>query len=189
MKKMLLAVVILASAAFSAKAQQGSVLVYGNVGLNTSKTPTNAGDGSTYKSTNFSIAPGVGYQFNKNWTVGGEVDFSTQKSGDAKAYNTFKVGPFVRYACPISDIFSIYGQLGTGYQGQKQSDYKASGVYAYIVPAVAVNVKNGFALNVAIGGIEFNNMKPKGEKASNSFGLTFGQAVSIGVSKNFGGKK
>ncbi|MBV4359735.1 outer membrane beta-barrel protein [Pinibacter aurantiacus] len=189
MKKMLLAAFILVGAVISAKAQQGSVLVFGNVGLNTSKTPTNAGDGSTYKSTDFSIAPGVGYQFDKNWTVGAELGFSTQKAGDAKAANTFKAGPFVRYTHPISNIFAIWGQLGTGYQGEKQGDYKASGVYAYITPAVAVNVKNGFALSFGIGAITFDNMKPKGGDATTSFGLTFGQSFNVGISKNFGGKK
>jgi hypothetical protein len=184
MKKLLVAAFVLASATFSAKAQQGSILVFGNVGFNTQNAHSDGG-----KQTNFSIAPGVGYQFNKNWTVGGELGFSTSKAGDNDASNTYKGGAFVRYSHPVSDIFSIYGQLGAGYQGQKQGDYKASGVYAYVVPAVAVNVKNGFALNFAFGGISFDNMKPKGGDAATSFGVTFGQSFNVGITKNFGGKK
>lgn len=184
MKKLLLAAFVFATAAFSAKAQQGSVLLYGNVGLQTQNQHSDGG-----KQTNFSIAPGVGYQFNKNWTVGVDLGYSTSKTGDSKALNTFSAGPFIRYSYPLSDIFSIYGQLGAGYKGEKQDTYKASGVYAYVVPAVAINVKNGFALNFSIGGVSFDNMKPKGGDAASSFGLTFGQGFTFGVSKNFGGKK
>lgn len=189
MKKLLLAAFVMASAAFSAKAQQGSVLVFGNVGLNSTKTPTNAGDGSSTKTTQFSIAPGVGYQFNKNWTVGAELNFSTSKTKGDDALNTFKAGPFVRYTYPISDIFSIFGQAGVGYQGAKQGDAKVNGMYAYVMPYVAINVKNGFALNFSFGGLTYDNVKPKGGDATSSFGLTFGSGASFGISKNFGGKK
>ncbi len=184
MKKLLLAAFVMAGIGFSAQAQQGSVLLYGNLGLETQNKHSKEG-----KVTAFTIAPGVGYQFNDNWTAGGEISFATAKFEDEKAMNEFKVGPFVRYSYPISNIFSIFGQLGAGYQGAKQGDYKASGAYAYVTPAISLNVKNGFGFSVAFGGIDFQTVKPKGGDAASSFGLTFGQTATIGISKNFGGKK
>ncbi|MDI3318306.1 outer membrane beta-barrel protein [Pinibacter soli] len=192
MKKLLLAAFVLASAAFSAKAQQGSVLVYGSLGLQTqSANYVNLRnvDGESGKGTCFSIAPGVGYQFNKNWTAGLELGFSSNKSGDAKAENLFNVGPFVRYSQPISDIFSIYGQAGVGFESYKQDQSKASGVYVSVVPAISANIKNGFALNFGFGGLSFENTKVKDGDAGSSFGVNFGKSFNIGVSKNFGGKK
>jgi len=191
MKKLLLAVFVLASAAFSAKAQQGSILVFGKVGLNTEKT----GDA---KSSSLNFAPGVGYQFTKNWTAGVELGVQAAKYHSP----SFQAGAFGRYTYPISNIFSVYSQLGVGYVSQGEaydevngSKYNVStsnrGLYASLSgPVVSVNVKNNFCFNVGFGSIDFTSTKPKGGgDNTTNFGLNFGSGLSVGISKNFGGKK
>lgn len=169
------------------KAQTGSVLVGGNVGIE-----TNSDDEST-----LSFSPYVGYQFSKNWTAGVAFDYASQKEEDAgmelKA-SAIAVGPFVRYTQPISDIFSVYGQLSAQYASAKTEFDgttlgKASGFGLNLYPAVFVNVKNGFGLNFDFGGVTYASLKPEGGSSSSAFQFNFGKTVNIGISKNFGGKK
>lgn len=195
MKRTLLAAFILASAAFSAKAQQGSVLLYGNVGLNTSSNKNN-GDGSAAKSTSFNFSPGIGYQFNKNITAGVELGVAASKGHTP----SFQAGPFARYTWPINGVFAIYSQLGIGYLHQGQTNLAATAsdnlpansnaFYAKLSgPTVFINVKNNFGVNLGFGSLDFVSGKPKDGKNVSAFGINFGNAMSVGISKNFGGKK
>lgn len=188
MKKLLLAAFVMAGIGFSAKAQQGSVLLYGNLGLQTTKT----GDA---KSTTFNFNPGVGYQLDKHWTVGVELGVGAEKY----ATPSYQAGAFGRYTWPLNNTFAIYSQLGLGYLHGGEADLNsfttpavtANAFYARITgPTVFINVKNNFGVNLGFGSIDFVSGKPKGaDKATNSFGINFGNAISVGISKNFGGKK
>jgi len=193
MKKMLLASLLMSGLAISAHAQQGSTLVYGNIGFTTNKNggaplsaaPNSGGNGS------FVFAPGIGYQFTNNWTLGvqGGYNYNDYSSYLLKSYS---VGVFGRYTQPLSNIFSFYGQLNLSYIGDKQQapgiSNKYSGFYAGVTPNIAINVKNGFALNFGFGGLEYSSLKLSGgSNTGSSLGFTFGQQVNVGVSKNFGG--
>ncbi|XZF13023.1 porin family protein [Chitinophagaceae bacterium MMS25-I14] len=193
MKKLLLSLVAVASIA-TANAQQGSILVYGNVGINSTKNTDKSND------LQWNINPGVGYQFTQHITAGLEGGYwsNGHKDDGGKWASTkdFSIGAFGRYTQNLGQIFSVYGQLGAGYQNEHQSaDGKKvdqsdiNGFYARFVPAVGVNVYHGFALNFSFGGIDFSSMKStvSGSNARTDFGLTFGQQVNIGISKNFGG--
>jgi len=194
MKKLLLAAFVFAAAAFSAKAQQGSVLLYGNVGLNTTSNK-NLGDGSASKTTSFNFSPGVGYQFSKNMTVGVELGVAAEK----QATPSFQAGPFLRYAWPINNTFAIYSQLGLGYLHQGEAYLGATSDVLYPTtnafyaklsgPVVFINVKNSFGVNIGFGSLDFVSGKPKDGKNVSAFGLNFGNGLSVGISKNFGGKK
>lgn len=185
--------VVLASF-FGAKAQTGSILVGGDVTLNTTKTPN--GTTTDSKTTNFSFNPTVGYQFNEAWTAGLTGGISNSKTTapttDLKS-SSYNVGPFVRYTRPLSEMFSIFGQLEGKFGSGKTkagsatvSEYDAMNINLY--PAVFIDLKNKFGLNFNIGGISYASNKPKGGDASSAFGVTFGKTASIGVTKNFGGK-
>lgn len=175
----------LASASY---AQQGSVLVFGTFSVNTEK------DADDNKATSFSIFPGIGYQFTKNWTVGVTGGYARTKydpviGSDVKS-NNYAIGVFGRYTCPISDIFSMYGQADVTYRGGESGAFEYTGFGASIIPAVAINFKNGCALNFGFGGIEFESQKLEGaSESSTAFGISLGQQFNIGVSKNFGGTK
>ena len=186
MKKIILSAIIIASFTLATKAQTGSILVYGNVGI------SSISNGSNPKITQATFNPAVGYQFNNNWTTGLSFAYTDYNSN----YNSqsFSVSPFIRYAATISPIFSVYGQFQAGYLHSSVSDNigggKSNGFDAQLFPAVFINVKNGFGLNFSFGGLEYNSQKPSGGgSATNNFSLTFGSGASFGISKNFGGKK
>lgn len=199
MKKILI-VLALIVASF-ANAQKGSVLVLGSVSYYSQKTSVY--DISTTQNY-FGFSPKVGYQFTDNWTVGGEAGVSFQKNkyvnGDNKSDN-YSVGAFVRYSKPLSDLFSIYADLGTGYRGSKETytniysdpttySNKANGFYATITPALLINIKNGFGLNFGFGGLGYYNENIDSgnmddDTKETGFNFNFGQSFTAGISKNF----
>lgn len=198
MKKMLL---ILALATFSfANAQKGTILVGGNIGFTSEK---NDNQGEERKSNSFGFSPKMGYQFHDNWTAGVEFALSSSKStsslnsiGESESkFNVFKVGAFVRYSVPLSETFSVFADLGAGFQNQKNKDYingsltsesKADGLYAGITPALFINMKKGFGLNFSIGGLGYETLSfDTSDTDVSKFYFNFGKTVNIGVSKNF----
>lgn len=195
MKKTFLSLLLLAGISTASIAQEGSVLVYGNAGFSSNKSASDS------KSSSYTLNPGVGYQFSENWTAGLAfgVNGSRSEIGTSGNFNKttgFEVGPFVRYTHKISDLFSLFGQANANYTTSEFKPFTGTGstVNGFnlgIIPAVQLNVKNGFALNFGFGGIEFESQKfdAPGAEASNSFNFTFGQQVNFGISKNFGGKK
>lgn len=196
MKKLLL---ILALTVFSfANAQKGTILVLGNVGYYSQK-PGNSGNAPTQKTFNFS--PKVGYQYNDNWTVGVESSIANSKqtytSAEYKS-NNFSVGGFLRYSKPLGGIFSAYADLGMGYQNAVQtqnnggfnpslSTTKANGIYVGVTPALLLNITKSFGLNFNIGSLGYNSLNNTTNNGTdiNNFIFNFGQAFSIGISKNF----
>jgi len=192
MKKVLVAALALVSLLQAAKAQKGSVLLYGNLNVNSTK------DANDSKSSEFAVMPGIGYQFSDNWTAGVNLGINGSKdeisnSGNYNKTSGFVAGPFIRYTKTLGNIFSIYGHGNFNYMSTKYKPYvgtnsTVNGFNLNITPAIGVNVINGFALNFGFGGIDYTTSKldASGAKSSNSFSLTFGQQVNVGISKNFG---
>ncbi|MCH5716904.1 hypothetical protein [Niabella hibiscisoli] len=132
----------------------------------------------------------------------GYMNFETTSKG-----KDWIMGPFLRYTEKLSDIFSVFGQLEGLYMSGKRdlgtktsysADYPEgvtqltreessfNGVRLRLFPAVFVNIKKNFGLNVSIGGIEYQKYGQKdSDKKPSSFGLSFGKTASIGISKNF----
>jgi hypothetical protein len=195
MKKVMMSAFILASF-FAAKAQTGSVLVGGDVNFSSSKV-----QGSDFKNHSLSLNPYVGYQFNDNWTAGVIASLNSQKQEDGASKNkqsSYGAGPFIRYTQPLSNLFSVYGQLEGLFASYKNKSTiggvtnvttQGTGIGVNLFPAVFLNLKNNFGLNFNIGGITYGVSNPKTGSNTNTFNINFGQTASIGVSKNFGGKK
>ncbi|AWK04153.1 hypothetical protein HYN56_07865 [Flavobacterium crocinum] len=193
MKKMLL---ILALSVFGfANAQKGTILVGGNIGYTSTNREFQTGKD---KNNQFNFSPRVGYQFNDNWTVGGEfVVASTKIESEGVAdskLNNFKAGAFVRYSVPLNETFSVFADLGAGFQNEKnklnsaigESESKADGLYAGLTPALFINMKKGFGLNFSIGGLGYETLSYDNNGPDvNSFYFNFGKTVNIGISKNF----
>lgn len=195
MKKMLL-ILALALVSF-ANAQKGTILVGGNVGYTSENIDQQTEE---RKSNSFSFSPKVGYQFHENWTVGAEFAIATSKSkSDAmdseSKYKNLRVGAFVRYTMPLNETFSVFADLGAGFQNRTNKDYmtdilisdsKADGFYTNLTPALFINMKKGFGLNFSIGGIQYETLKfDENDTKYNSFSFNFGKTVNIGISKNF----
>ena len=207
MKKVMLALLVLISVTEITNAQKGTYLLYGNVGF----TANTDSIGSKTNSYNFN--PGIGYQFKDNWTLGLNIAIGGSQqetvvgnvpTGNYNKTTSFNIGPFIRYSYPLGNIFSIYGQFELNYLSGTISPYDlVSGSYSGFgtdfFPAIGVNIKNGWALNLSIGGISYQTKTYKGDlyvnsnggvtNSANQFAVTFGQGATFGISKNFGGSK
>lgn len=175
MKKLLVVIVVLITTI--ASAQENSILLGGNVGFSSEKI----GDS---KLENFEFSPKVGYQFTDQWTAGAEGSIMNVKTTGSDRIEKYKIGGFVRYTVPLSDIFSVFGDLGAGYQSTNINDQK--GMYASLTPALFINMKRGFGLNFSIGGLNYDNLDGKNDPRQERFGFNFGKTLNIGISKNFG---
>ena len=182
-----------------ANAQEGTILVGGNVGLSSDKIGDN-------KESSFEFSPTVGYQFNENMTIGIQTSILNSKEDvstvvgngivlSEQKINTLKVGAFYRYTKPLSELFSVFADVSAGYQAAKAEyainnisyEEKSNGFYAGITPALFINMKNSFGLNFSIGGIQYSSLKSDTTPSvkSSSFDFNFGKTVNIGISKNF----
>jgi hypothetical protein len=196
MKKLLLSALLLGSAATMSYAQPNSVLVYGELGIGSSKNNTDD------KSFMFNFNPGVGYQFNRNWTLGLAGGFETYRDRASTAtdwnfQNFYRAGVFVRHTMPINKIFFYFTHLESGYLGSAQgitssnTTTNGNGFYARLTPSVGVMVSHGFALNFGFGGVGYTTYKLVGDtKSHSSFDLTWGTQFNLMVTKNiFCGRK
>jgi hypothetical protein len=193
MKRLILALMTAGTVVTSANAQEPkSILLYGDINLTTTRDP------GQNKFTNWNAMPGVGYQFNRNWTVGLQLswgqDAKKNKDGIDSTNNMYNVGPFVRYSHYIgrSETFFWFSQLNVGYQGIYSTTEgnpafnKGTGVHIGAFPALGINVGRSVCLNFSIGGISYTTLKMENAEYSNNvFNLNFGQQMNFGVSKNF----
>lgn len=182
--KKILVIAALALVSF-AHAQKGTVLVAGSIDYNSIKQ----GGAS---SSSFGFSPKVGYQFTDNLTAGLEASIRNIKDeNDNKDYVT-KFGAFLRYAQSLGGVFSAYADLGLGMQNEKFTpsggdSFKGNGFYTGITPALAINLRNSLCLNFSVGGLNYSSVKEDadGAEALETFNFNFGQAFSVGLSKNF----
>jgi hypothetical protein len=193
MKKLILALLAAGTVATANAQEPKSILVYGNLGLHTIRHD------DLSKTTMWNVTPGVGYQFNHNWTLGLNVSWGQDAFKDANAVNTTKnnyaIGPFARYSSYIhrSEIFFWYAQADVMYAGGYTTNEgnpavdKHTGLMVRVYPALGINMGHDVCLNFMVGGLEYGTDKYTARAYStNTFRLTFGQMVNFGISKNFG---
>lgn len=213
MKKIIIATLTLFSV-LSAQAQKNSIL------LGTDFSLKRVNGYNDEKTNNVTFTPVIAYEVADNWFVGAKTSLSFDKhtySSDQlldtkiqdKAYDS-RIGGFVRYYKPFNETFGIYADLGAGYQ-QYRSDSKIDsgspiyneadmiegnrvrgyGYYIDFAPALFINFKNNFGLNVSFGGVEWSDTKEnvaldyKNYNKSKDFDLTFGKSIHVGVTKKF----
>ncbi|WP_303821898.1 hypothetical protein [Apibacter mensalis] len=211
MKKIIIATLTLFSV-LSAQAQKNSIL------LGTDFSLKRVNGYNEEKTNNVTFTPVIAYEVADNWFVGVKTSLSYDKhtyeklpnySVQDKAYES-RIGGFVRYYKPFSEIFGIYADLGAGYQ-QYRSDSKKTpgnsiyneadmlvenrvrgyGYYIDFAPALFINFKNNFGLNISFGGVEWSDTKEnvaldyKNYNKSKDFDLTFGKSIHVGVTKKF----
>lgn len=187
MKKLILIAAIAITGA-TVNAQENTLLLGGNVSYISDKMEI---ENFESKANSFEFSPTIGYQFNKNWTVGVQSSFSSFRNEANDSIlaegNRMAIGGFVRYAKPLGELFAVYGDLGAGYQSAKNktADTKADGFYVGFTPALFINFKNGFGLNFNIGGVRYETLNWEGGADTSRFNINFGKEVGIGISKNF----
>ncbi|MES2701804.1 MAG: hypothetical protein V4649_04150 [Bacteroidota bacterium] len=192
MKKLILALLTAGTIATANAQEPRSVLLYGDVNFNTDRQP------SLVKLTDWNVSPGIGYQFNHNWTLGLALSWAQHAAKDAAGVKTtenwYSAGPFARYSSYIhrSEIFFWFAQLEFAYRGGytttggNPASNKHNGIYSRLFPALGINVGHGIALNFAIGGLSYASDKVSTNAYSdNQFNFTFGRQMNFGISKNF----
>ena len=180
-----------------AHAQKGSYLVSGNVNYFSRNNSNNASNDYQY----FGFSPKVGYQFTDRFTLGIESSINQNKwTNDINSYeykrNGFSIGSFLRYSKSLNDSFSLFADLGVGYQTIK--DYtsddnninptitEGKGFYTTLQPLLHLKIKNNFGINFGLGGISFDSLNyEESTNKVNSFNISFGQAFTIGIQKTF----
>ena len=168
-------------AGIDAQAQSNTLLVYGTVSAESQKLGNSNANGYTF-------APGVGYQWNDNWTAGLNLDLSGSKNTAKSSF--VSAGPFIRYAQPLAGPFAIYGQFNANFLSGKIGSTTYNGFQGTLFPAIGVDLKNSFALNFTFGALSFTTQKSAGEAESqSSFRVAFGSGAGFGISKNFGLRK
>jgi len=192
MKKLILALLAAGTVASATAQEPHSVLLYGDASFSTTR------NSDLSKTTVWDATPGVGYQFNHNWTLGLKISWGQNATKDSTGLkttvNNYIVGPFARYSHYIlkSETFFWYAQADFDYQGGyttsggNAATDKNNGVYIGVYPAIGVNVGRGVALNFSIGGISYSTLKVTSNTYStNTFDLSFGHVGVVGLSKNF----
>jgi hypothetical protein len=192
MKRVTLLTIFSCSLSAVVLAQSGSLLLCGNAGF----TSQNYSRSVSEKTRSLVISPGVGYQFSNHLTAGVYLSYAGQRDlyNDTISFHsgTVLAGPFLRYTIPLSSMFSIYFQFGVNYShaSSASSQPNVNTFGTSLFPALFVNIKNGFGLNFSFGAISYSSQVVKGQSGSvNDFGINFGQAVNIGISKNICFKK
>jgi hypothetical protein len=184
MKKLILALLAVATVSV-ANAQEGSWLLYGNGGFNLS---TLSAGGTSVSTTSFNINPGVGYQLSKHSTLGVQGGYGSTTYPGLTSDSTvsgYSAGVFYRYTHNFDKTFFMFAHANASYLGQDFGGGNVSGFGVNIVPAIGVNVYNGWALNFGFGGIDFTSFSQSG-LTQTDLSITVGQQFNFGISKNFG---
>jgi outer membrane protein W len=187
----------------------GTLSLGGSIGYSksTDKLTNSSASGTAETTTSqFSFTPTVGYFVADNLEVGlslgytayrrpyGSNSSSTVVRAELDPTTTLRLGAFGRYYKMFTEQFGVTGALGAGYQSTKHSeysgvniqDYKASGFYADITPAIVFFPIPKLGISASIGSLgysQFNNDYPTGpntaapsgfESKSSTFGANFG---------------
>jgi len=195
--KKLLFTLLTVSSLVTAYAQPHSLLVYvdGTLGMN--KTSIAGTDSST---TQWHVLPGIGYQFNKHWTLGVQGGFggtSAKHFGGSEVDNLYEwnAGLFGRYTKSIGNVFFFYMQLDASYiNGQNNADlngenvtlYNYNGFGATFTPAFGVHVTKCISMNFGFGGVGYRTTTTDESPAvkNDQLLVTFGQQFNLGLSAN-----
>ncbi len=175
MKKITIILSMLVASFAGANAQTGSYLLFGGI------------DGASSSGTTpFSINAGFGYQFNESLTAGLLLDYQNDDYATITTSMTpnFLVGPFIRQTKSLSSLFSFYNQIGLKFGSQSS----VTTINIGYTPGLQLNVKNGLAVYMEMGDISFSSLSGGGS-STNATSFNLGRALSIGIQKNFAGKK
>jgi len=192
MKKLILALLAAGTVATTYAQEPQSVLLYGDLNLSTAK------DASLNKTTNWDASPAVGYQFNRNWTLGLAISWgqnaTKDSTGTKSTFNSYAVGPFARYSQYFgkSETFFWYMQYNVAYAGGyhtsegNPADEKHTGVQMALTPALGINMHKALCLSITCGNLGFATDKYSGAtNGTNNFNFNIAKSFGMQLSKNF----
>ncbi len=138
MKKLFLLIALI-SITLAAKAQ---AYVGGTLGIAVEHA---SADGESATNSAFTVAPEVGYYFNKTWALGASVGVKYQNISDI-GVTTVSVLPYVRGTFARAGVFDFFGELAMGYSHESAEGYGAGGFVAGIRPGFAAHFNDTFSL-------------------------------------------
>lgn len=128
MKKLVFTLVVALMAIMSADAQ---VYVGGSFNLTHDKNAD---------ATNFTIAPEVGYNLNKNWAIAAEIGYTHLKRREIKT-NAFSFAPYARFSFFEKGIIRLFLDGGVGISTYKEEDEdNVNGFEIGIKPGIALEL-------------------------------------------------
>ncbi|WP_330442069.1 porin family protein [Flavobacterium sp. C4GT6] len=154
---------------------KGDVFLSGSVGFSSEST----GD---VKTNGFNITPSAGYFVSENIAVGLSLGYTSTKDEapnreDIK-YSEFGIGAFGRYYFTPANKFSLFGQLGVGYQNGKyeqgSTEVKSDGFNVAVAPGINYFVSEHFALEATFGILSYSTSKPDFDGAESTDNFDFG---------------
>lgn len=157
------------------------VFVSGTIEYSSSTNNNSSAEGKV-----FTFAPKAGYFLTEDIALGLQVGYSSEQNRSANIItldeDRFSIGAFGRYYVSPASKFSVFGQLGVNYVTAKQLvpatvpaqgivENKANGFNFAIAPGMNYFVSNHFAIEVFMGVIGYDSMKPDvgGAKRINKF--------------------
>ena len=161
----LLMVATLGLSACSAQAQAGTMLLYGSTGIKYS--------GRQAPDNSFVIAPGIGYQFNNNWTTGIDAAY-TRVPRQSEESESLQLGPFIQYFRVLNERFGFFTQGIVGYKrvGHDQ------GVFATVFPALYVFIGKRWGMYLIPGTIDYSRLR------GDTFSFSLNAVPLLGISAN-----
>lgn len=189
MKKLLFLALVLPAAGAVHAQEPNSILVYGS--------------GYFSGSNDHSVGGGLGYQFNKHWTVGGlfsEAYIDQRNTMSPSLFRSYSLGVFARYSSYFGDSkrFFWYGQanisrmeaLNNSFNQPFPTEDRRTGFDAKVLGGIGVNVWRGFSVNVEPASISIASSRTHysgGWTGPTDRGtlIEFGMQPRIIFSKNF----
>jgi opacity protein-like surface antigen len=170
---------------------KGDIFVSGSIQLGSTKKLT------SYKTSDFTFAPKIGYFVSENIAAGIELEYtsgsSTATEGATAVKNSaFGFNAFGRYYFTPASKFSLFGQLNAGYATvDPNTDVDNNKVNAFgLGLGLGANyfVSSNFSIEAGLGVLDFTSAKGEWTGAENGSSFNFGgdwRAVSIGVNYKF----
>lgn len=104
------------------------------------------------KSTEFAIAPEIGYNFSEKWALGGNIIFEHKKLGDVKS-NGFAIAPYARFSYYENKLVRLFVDGGVGFSTEKVKGIGESeeGYEVGLKPGISIKLNEHFGLVAKCG--------------------------------------
>lgn len=106
---------------------------------------------SDISSSNFTIAPEIGYDINSKWSVAGAIGFE-YASIESRNASVFVIEPYARYKYFNKGSFSLFVDGGIGIAMGDDNGFKIG-----VMPGLAYKVSERFSLLASFGFLGYKN--------------------------------
>ena len=137
--------------------------------------------------TAFTLAPGVGYEFNEKWAAGGELKFGMVTD----AYTQFAIAPYARWSFFHSDRVRLFLDMGFGFQVTDfddaydyDGDDSVTGFRIGVQPGIAFKLNDHFSLLAKVGFLGYDNEYAKIGREGLGFEVN-GENLTFGIEYTF----